>query len=215
MDRRVADKTRELNQRHSAQKPARRLARLAPVCVLIELILAGCRDAPEARLRKLLASQMTGTIRLPAGVVEVSSELQLARGAHDLEIVGAGTVLKASDRFQGRAVLVAEDSRRIRLRNLSIDGNRAVLEKPLDLAGGRTRPFREVYSDNGMWFDRVDGLEISDLHLARIANFAILISRSTGIAIRRVDVRESGSRSPRGRNNATGGILLEEGSLQF
>jgi hypothetical protein len=140
--------------------------------------------------------------------------VQLAPGAHDLEIVGSGTVLKASNTFQGRAIIVAEQSRRIRFRNFSIDGNRAALAKALDLASDPV-PFRASYSDNGMWFDRVDGLEISNLHLNRIANFAILISRSSGIVVRQTDVRDSGSRNLRGHNNTTGGILIEEGSSRF
>lgn len=157
---------------------------------------------------------MTGTIRLPGGLIEVSSELRLAQGAHDLEIVGSGTVLKASNTFQGRAIIVAEQSQRIRFRNFSIDGNRTALAKPLDLASDPV-PFRASYSNNGIWFDRVAGLEISNLRLDRIADFAILISRSSGIAIRHVEVRDSGSRNSRGRNNTTGGILIEEGSSRF
>lgn len=207
MDRGVAEQTRELNRKM-------RCGARSVAVALLAAVLFGCDGTPESRLRKALASRATGTIHLPGGLIEVSSELQLARGAHDLEIIGAGTVLKASDTFQGRAIVVAEESRRIRFRNFSIDGNRTVLEKPLDLAVGPA-PFRASYSANGMWFDRVDGLEISNLHLDRIANFAILISRSSGIAIRQVEVRESGSRNLRGRNNTTGGVLLEEGASNF
>ncbi len=205
MDRRVAEQARELN---------RKTPRGAYSIAVVALVLSGCGGPAEARLRGTLARQTTGTIHLPGGVIELSSELQLARGAHDLEIIGSGTLLKATDKFRGRAILVAEDAHHIQFRDFSIDGNRAVLGIPREMAGSE-HPFRAAYSNNGLWFDRVNGLAISNLHLDRIASFAILISRSSGITIRNVDVRESGSRNPRGRNNTTGGILLEEGSSNF
>jgi parallel beta-helix repeat protein len=48
-----------------------------------------------------------------------------------------------------------------------------------------------------------------------IAGFAVLVSRSRHVAIDGVRVADSGSRNPAGRNNATGGILLEEGTSDF
>src|SRR5260370_5905776 len=95
----------------------------------LALLLAGCGGTPEAALRETLARQSAGVIHLPPGVIQISSELRLAPGAHDLEIVGSGTMLKADDRFRGRAILVAEGAKRIRLRDFSLDGNRDVLEK--------------------------------------------------------------------------------------
>jgi hypothetical protein len=48
-----------------------------------------------------------------------------------------------------------------------------------------------------------------------IAGFAVLVSRSRHVAIDGVRVADSGSRNPAGRNNTTGGILLEEGTSDF
>ena len=45
-----------------------------------------------------------------------------------------------------------------------------------------------------------------------VAGFPILISASKGIHIERMRIRDSGSRNAAGRNNTTGGILLEEGT---
>ncbi len=187
----------------------------AVTALALFLALAACsRGTPEARLRKLLASQNTGVIHLPGGVIEVSSELTLAPGAHDLEIAGGGTRLIASDRFQGRGMLVIEGAARIQLHDFSIDGNRAKLSKPLDIAPPENA-FRVWYPANGVLADRVDGLTIANLALASIVNFPILISRSKKIFVDRVDVRDSGSKNSRGRNNASGGILIEEGSSDF
>jgi hypothetical protein len=176
------------------------------------LALTACGGSPEARLRKTLASQTTGVIHLPAGVVEISSELTLAPGAHDLEIDGAGTLLKALDNFHGRAILVADGAKRIRFRDFEIDGNRRT--QPLEMAPPENY-FRVWYPNNGLLFDRVDGLEISGLHLRNITNFPILVSRSSGIRISNVEVDDSGSRNAQGRNNLSGGILIEEGSSGF
>jgi hypothetical protein len=162
----------------------------------------------------MLASQTTGVIRLPSGTVEISSELKLAPGAHDLEISGSRTVLKVTDRFKGRAVLVAEGARNIRLRDFSVEGNRQALEKPLD-AVPPENAFRVYYPNNGVLFDRVQGIEISSVRFRAIVNFAVLISRSSAIRIAQVQVEESGSRNGHNRNNTTGGIVIEEGSSDF
>lgn len=162
----------------------------------------------------MLATQITGVLRLPPGTIQINSELQLAPGAHDLEIIGSGTLLKATDEFQGRAVLIAGGVQRLRLRDFCIEGNRLVLEKPLDMAPPENA-YRIYYRNNGLLFDRSTGLQISNVHLSGITNFAILVSRSSAIRITNVGVEESGSRNARGRNNTTGGIVLEEGCADF
>src|SRR6185369_10938348 len=148
--------------------------------LLAAVLLAGCSESPEARLRKTLATQTTGVIQLPRGLVEISSELKLASDAHDLEIIGEATMLKASDQFQGRAVMVLEGAQRIRLHDFAIDGNRERLARPLDMAPPENA-FRVWYPSNGLLADRVEGLEAAGLFLANIVNFPMLISRSKGV----------------------------------
>jgi hypothetical protein len=53
------------------------------------------------------------------------------------------------------------------------------------------------------------------VHLANIANYAVLITRSSDLFITRVTVEHSGSHNAKGRNNGSGGILLEEGVDNF
>jgi Right handed beta helix region len=185
-----------------------------PIVFLAVLLLTGCSQSPEARLRATLASQTTGNIQLPAGTIEISSELTLAPGAHDLEIVGLETRLKASDNFEGRAMLVLENVRRIRMHDFSFDGNRDRVAKPLEMAPPENA-FRVWYPDNGILADQVDGFEASNLTLLNIVNYPILVSRSKGVRIRNVFVQDSGSKNALGRNNLSGGILIEEGSSDF
>jgi hypothetical protein len=184
------------------------LAALAALC------LCACKKSPEQELRKRLAAQTSGTINLPPGLVEVSAELQLAPGAHDLEIVGSGTLLKADDEFKGRAVVVAEGARNIRLRDFTIDGNRIVLEKPVSPPAAEN-PLRDHYLNNGVLLVHVDGAEISNLTMANIANLAILASRSSKVRIHHLRVEDCGSLDAKGHSNGTGGVALEDGTTGF
>jgi hypothetical protein len=186
----------------------------ALVGALIALNCVSCGGTDESRLRKKLATQTTGSIQLPAGLIEISSELVLAPGAHDLEIVGSGTLFKVSDDFKGRAVFVAEHALRIRFRDFSINGNRAMLDHPAEMAPPENY-FRLFYSNNGLLIDNVEGVEIFNVQFSAIPSFAAIISRSENIKIRNVVVEDSGTRNAKLRNNTTGGIVIEEGSSDF
>jgi hypothetical protein len=188
----------------------------ATIAAVALIALAGCGGSPEERLRKALASTTTGTIRLPAGTVNISSELVLVPGAHDLEIAGAdyGTELQATSAFHGRAILVIAGAKNIRLHDFSMEGNRETAPRTLETAPPENY-FRMWYPDNGILADRVEGLEISGLRLTYVTNFPILVSRSSNIRLSKVKVEDSGSRNAQGRNNLSGGILIEEGSSQF
>ena len=109
-------------------------------------------------------------IRLPQGELKISSELTLAPGAHDLEIVGNETRLKAADDFKGRAILVIENVERIHLHDFAIDGNRDKLAKPLEMAPPENA-FRVWYPDNGVLANQVTGLQIEQLSLTQRGQF--------------------------------------------
>jgi hypothetical protein len=172
------------------------------------------QSSKELEIRKALAKG-SGIVRLPDGAIEIAAELKIPDGAHDLEIAGgADTVLRAANQFQGRAIFSCTGCARLTLRDFSVDGNRAALERPLDMVPPENA-FRVYYANNGLLFDRVQTLTIRNLHFREIANFAILAGRSSGIRIDRVTVEDSGSRNKRGRNNTTGGIVIEEASSGF
>ncbi len=158
----------------------------------------------------------SGTVTLPAGVIELRQELAIPEGAHDLEIRGApeGTLLKAADDFHGRALLVVARARQIRILNLALDGNRTALARPQGLPPHDT-PFCRFTPHNGVLAEKVEDLVLSNLRLRNIAGFAILAASSHRVRIERVHVEDSGSLDALGRNNTTGGILLEEGVADF
>jgi hypothetical protein len=156
----------------------------------------------------------TGSVRLPPGVTEISSEIKLPEGAHDLVITGDGSTLHAAANFQGRAIISCQGCRRIHFANFAIDGNRAALEKPMPFAPS-AKSFASVFPNNGILIEESDGVSIEHVDFANITGFAALISHSKNVTIDHVAVKDSGSRNAKGRNNTSGGILLEEGTEQF
>jgi hypothetical protein len=150
-------------------------------------------------------------VQLPRGRVELHSEMLI--GDHT-EVRGSpGTVLHAAADFQGRALLAVSGDD-ILLRDFSVDGNRALLEVRTGLPAYDT-PFARFTGANGILAQSVSHLRIQDVRLRNIAGFAILVSHSRHVAIDRVEVKDSGGRNAAGRNNGTGGILIEEGSADF
>lgn len=188
------------------------LARLA--LALGSALLAACGAPGEPELRAALANQRTGAIEMPEGVVEVASELVIPAAAHDLQLYGPNTVLRAAPGFQGRAVLVVEGGANIVLRDFRIEGGRTPSEPPFEAAPPENA-FRLWYRRNGILADQVDGLRIERLDVTNVVHFPILVSRSKHVRIHQVRVAQSGNLNARGRNNLSGGVLIEEGTSDF
>lgn len=161
-----------------------------------------------------LAIPSTGTFHLPAGVTEVSAEIKLPDGAQHLTIAGQGSTLRAAANFQGRAILSCRGCRDIVFRNFTIDGNRDAVGKPLPLPPAE-KSFASFVPNNGILIEDTRGFSADGLEFTRMAGFAILANHSADIQVAHVSVRDSGSLNAKGRNNATGGILLEEGMGNF
>jgi hypothetical protein len=170
--------------------------------------------AALAALALLLSLPAPGprAILLPAGVFELHREMLVAGGT-ELRGAASGTVLRAAADFDGRALLVI-DGAGVTLRNITLDGNRDLLERRTGLPPSDT-PFSQFTRGNGVLAIGAGKLRIENLRFHNIAGFAVLVSRSRGVDIEDVEVDDSGSRDARGRNNSTGGVLLEEGTRDF
>ncbi|MGI8988753.1 MAG: right-handed parallel beta-helix repeat-containing protein [Bryobacteraceae bacterium] len=171
--------------------------------------------SPEQQIRQTVRAG-TGVVQLPPGIVEISSEIELPSDAHDLEIRGAGsgTTLRASDRFSGRAIFIARAGKNLRFTNFVIDGNREKLARPAGLPPSDV-PFSRFTANNGLLVENVQGIGVSKVQFRNVAGFAVLVSHSSKVQIEGAGIEDSGSQSLAKRNNATGGILLEEGTTNF
>jgi hypothetical protein len=131
------------------------------------------------------------------------------------ELRGApqGSTLRLANGFQGAAAIIVRGPGNW-LHGFSIEGNRAVLEVRQGLPP-YDRTFASFTSRNGVLAEGAQDLRIRDVGFREIAGFAILASRAHRVDIRGVTVDDSGSRALSGGNNATGGILIEEGSSDF
>lgn len=191
------------------------------VCLVIAAAVVLMLPAPgtsnaERAVRRALAKR-TGVVELPDGVLEISSGFEIPAAAHDLEIRGAasgGSVVRASAHFRGRAIFLCERATAIRFSNFSIDGKRPATEVRAGLPPYNVA-FEKFTPANGILAAAVSWLTVSGLRFTRISGFAILVSHSRNVMITGVTVADSGSRNALGRNNTTGGILLEEGTADF
>jgi hypothetical protein len=109
---------------------------------------------------------------------------------------------------------VVRGARRIRFRDFAIDGNREALAESKGLPP-YDRTFADHFAANGILAQGVEGLDVCGIRFRNIAGFAVLVSGSAGVRIDSISVADSGSRGPKGRNNTTGGVLVEDGSTKF
>jgi hypothetical protein len=144
--------------------------------------------------------------------VELKSELIVEVGT---ELCGAasGTVLVTGPGFTGRAAIVVRGDDVV-VRDLTIDGSRDAREGRSGLPPADVT-FARFTSGNGVLAEGVGRLRVERVRFRNIAGFAVLVSHSHHVSIDGVQVSDSGSRNAAGRNNATGGILFEEGSSEF
>lgn len=150
-------------------------------------------------------------VEFAPGVLEIHQPILAVDGA---EVRGSpeGTTLHMAADFHGPAAIMVGDD--VWLHDFSIDGNRAALEVRQGLPQ-YDQPFAGFTANNGIVANGVRRFRIENIRFHNIAGFAILASRSTGVNISRASIEESGSRTSSGANNATGGILIEEGSADF
>lgn len=166
--------------------------------------------ADEAAVRAALSRP--GRVTLPAGVHQIHREIELER----LNASGssAGTTLRAAADFQGRAIVVVRNARQVRLQRVSFDGNRASLEQRTGFPPSNVT-FAEHSRASAVLIESSEDVEVEQVRFRQVASYALLIRRCRNVRIRRIDVRYSGSRLRNGRNNGTGGVLLEDGTRDF
>ena len=180
-----------------------------PFLIAILLFWAARPQPAEDHIQAMLRSAH-GSFHLPTGTLELTRGLVLPDGTHDLDISGNGTTLRASPHFHGHALLACRACRDVTIHNLSIDGNRPAIHRPLSLPSSN-QTFASSFDNNGLLFVGGDTLTVSSVHFTNIPAFALLANASTNVLLRDLTVDSSGGLNSLGRNNSTGGVLLEEG----
>ena len=193
-------------------------ARIAVIPLLALLALAACGGSPVGTSEELqeAVEQGSGLVRLAAGAIEISEPVEVPVGAQDIEIIGDpdGTTLRATPDFEGKALLVFRSASGIKLSGFAIEGRRPHNDERLGLPPSN-RTFSDFYSDNGLVFENVEDLHITDVRFTEITNYPIIVNAGKQVVIENVHVSNSGSLNDNGRNNASGGILLENGTSDF
>ncbi len=170
--------------------------------------------ASESALREAFTRQ-TGEIRLPPGTTVLTKPLEVRSDARDLVIIGTSTtVLRASAKFTGRALIHIQGGTRLALRDFTMEGNRTGSAETIGIAPSN-QPFHRYYMNNGIVAEGVTELVIESVAMRQVTNFPILVSHSRDVRLRRIRLTDCGSLNSKGRNNTSGGILLEEGTKNF
>src|SRR5271165_6880069 len=149
--------------------------------MIVAALLLFLAADPEAQLRTALAAK-TGAVTLPAGVIEISREIVLPSDAHDLNVQGANTTIRAAATFRGRALLVLPAGANINIHDLALDGNRDAVGRPAGLPPSEAM-FSRFTQNNGILAESVTNLEIAQIKATAIAGFTILINAGHTVRI--------------------------------
>ena len=141
---------------------------------------------------------------LPTGRVEIHSEM-IVEG----EVYGVGTELHLAPDFNGRAAIVVRGPARLHDFAITSDLRSSSELPPWNV------PFAKFTRGNGILIEGVDGVSITRVSTYGLPGFAVLASRARHVTLDAVDVQGGGSANAAGKNNTTGGILLEEGTGDF
>jgi hypothetical protein len=112
------------------------------------------------------------------------------------------------------ASLTIEGPCRVVVRRVTFTGTRATGPQGQAMPPDDGR-FADHYQGNGLLLIGSAEVVVEDSTFAEIAAFSILASGVGKIRISRCLFRDSGSRTSLGRNNGTGGVLLEDGTAHF
>ena len=194
-----------------------RLRFLSVIGLPIFVVTAGCghhlnnADAVRAAL-----AQGSPLVELPAGEIRLDRPLILPKGVTNVELRGnsAGSILKLDPGFEGRAAIEVDTDSNVTLSGFAIHGDRTDMKSdwylPLKEAA-----FADYYTANGIVVRNSSNVTIRGVDFSRIRAFPIIINATSGAMIESVSIWNSGTLNRDGRNNTTGGILIEEGSSGF
>ncbi len=157
-----------------------------------------------------------GDIILPPGETRIDRPLVIPKGARGLKLRGAatGSILVMNPGFQGSAAIKVDGASEVTLSGFEIRGNRTELKSPWYLPL-KEAAFADFYPDNGILIRNTRRIIVRNVRLSAIRAFAVLVSASANVTLDALRISDSGTLNQAGRNNTTGGILIEEGVATF
>lgn len=180
-----------------------------PLGAALILFLAGCAG-PADRLQREISRG--GAVTLPPEAVELKKPLVIPPGT-EVELTGtADSVLHAAPEFQGQALILCRDCKRVKMRGFSVEGAESgpsqlpVEAPPENVARGRH------FNSNGILIDNGEDVEISGVRFRGLPGYAVVGAGSRRVKVENVSVSGGGSRNLRGKSNGSGGIVFEDGS---
>lgn len=158
----------------------------------------------------------SGTIQLPPGEMHLSRPLEIRKGSKGVTVLGSpqGSILIMDASFHGSAAIVADEVSGLKLVNFEIRGNRTGMRSPWYLPL-KEAAFANYYPDNGIVIRNSRNIAISGVRFNRIKTFPLIVNASSNLTIDSVGIEDCGTLNAAGRNNTSGGILLEEGVHGF
>ena len=158
----------------------------------------------------------SGVVELPAGETHLRWPVTIPKGSKHVTVRGnpKGSVLVIDAGFTGRAAIIVDGVSDLTLEGFAIQGNRTDLKSdwylPLKEAA-----FADFYPDNGIVVRHSDQVVVHDVRFSRIRTFPLIVNAATNVTVDAVKIEDCGTLNRAGRNNTTGGILLEEGVSHF
>jgi hypothetical protein len=158
----------------------------------------------------------TGVVELPAGETHLRWPVTIPKGSQHVTLRGnpKGSVLVLDAGFTGRAAIIAEGVSDLTLEGFAIQGNRTDQKSdwylPLKEAA-----FADYYPDNGIVVRKSDQVVVRHVTFSRMRTFPLIVNASSNVTIDGVNIEDCGTLNRAGRNNTTGGILLEQGVAGF
>ena len=189
----------------------------AVTAIIAVLVSQACHISEDAEntLNGELASGVA-VVELPMGILLLHHTLRVPRGGKTTEIRGhgIGTTVRLAKDFSGKAVFLADGVSHVAFKSFILEGNRASLQSDRYLPPDGTA-FSDYYSDNGIVITNSQDVTVSDVTFRNIRGFPLIVGASSQVTISGLTIDDSGSLGPNGRNNTSGGILLEQGVRNF
>jgi hypothetical protein len=173
------------------------------------LLLLFAAAASDDSILQELFSNPSARVRIPPRVYWLRRPLVIPEGT---AVDGIGATFRMSPRFRGRAMIECRSG--VTLSGLALEGSLRRTPRRLPLAPPENAYVR-YYDRFGVLVHQADNVRLDGLRLTGFDTYPVLVSDSDDFYAENLTIADSGSLNKAGMNNASGGLLIEEGSARF